>query len=985
MLRIHQSENAASAQSYFTQGLAREDYYVDDQEIPGRWGGNGAERLGLLGTGDPSVTREGFIALTENRHPMTGERLTVRQRLDRTPGYDMSFHAPKGVSLLHAIHGDDRIVETFRAAVHQTMLEIEADAATRVRKGGKQEDRTTGNLVWGEFVHLTARPVKAGPDDHPEPDPHLHAHCFVFNATFDPIEQTWKAAQFRHLMRDAPYYQAAFHSRLAQGLQRIGYPIARTPKGWDLERMPRSLVEKYSGRTKEIEAYAAEKGITDPTAKGQLGARTRRAKDKAITITDLHKRWDNRLSDAERSLLKQIDRDGRRPPGAGDATGGGGDGPSPRDPASQAVEHAMGHCFERRSSLPVRRLAAEALMAGIGRTDVASVWKKIDEQRLLSRTVRGERVVTTQSVLDEEKAVVRYAVEGKGRCAPIRERIRRSTGEDWTIKDERLDADQRKAVDHVLDSKDRVMAIRGAAGVGKTTMMKEAVEAIRAGGHSVVVVAPSTDASRGSEGLRSKGFPGADTVAQLFKERAMQEGLKNKQGGGVLWIDEAGLLGVGTMKELFELADKYNARVVLCGDQRQHKPVERGDALRVLERVGGIAPVELTNIRRQKGLYREAVQALADGRIGDGLGTLDRMGAFYEINDRDARISAVAKDYVAVTASGRSALVVSPTHAEGHAVAQAIRSEMRAAGRIVGEDREHRRLRDAGWTAAQRADPRNYEKGLFACFHQHAKGVVAGDACEILGEAEDEAGNAIVRARTPRGVEIDLPIGNPDRFQVYQPDTIDLAVGDSVRITRNGRTADGRGRLTNGAVHTVTGFTEHGAIVLDGGKSGRTKGAKKIVPKDFGHLAYGSVRTSPASQGRDVDRVILAQSAASRGAASIEQFYVSASRGKQSIAIYTDDKVALVEAVHASAERLSAIELMSGQVLEAKRAPAREAMRNRARDLARGAGGKSTQQYTNQAQQSLPGTASKPTTRSITPGKRPGRPSTPGRDLGHER
>lgn len=87
------------------------------------------------------------------------------------------------------------------------------------------------------------------------------------------------------------------------------------------------------------------------------------------------------------------------------------------------------------------------------------------------------------------------------------------------------------------------------------------------------------------------------------------------------------------------------------------------------------------------------------------------------------------------------------------------------------------------------------------------------------------------------------------------------------------------------------------------------------MPKDFGHLAYGSVTTSPAA-GRDVDRVIIAQSAASQPAASAEQFYVSASRGKQSIAIYTDDTSALVEAVHASAERLSAIELVKGQDLE---------------------------------------------------------------------
>ncbi|MGP1346141.1 MAG: MobF family relaxase [Phycisphaerales bacterium] len=985
MLRIHQSENAAAAQSYFTQGLTREDYYIDGHEIAGRWGGKGAERLGLLDAGNPSVTRDGFIALTENRHPMTGERLTMRQRLDRTIGYDMNFHAPKGVSLLHAIHGDERIVEVFRAVVHQTMLDIEADAATRVRKGGKQEDRTTGNLVWGEFVHLTARPVKAKPDDHPEPDPHLHAHCFVFNATYDEVEEAWKAGQFRHLKRDAPYYQAAFHSRLAQGLQSIGYPITRTATGWDLDRIPRSLVEKYSGRTKEIEAYAAEKGITDPVAKGQLGARTRSAKDKFTSIADLHTRWQGRLSDDEKALLASIDRDGRNPPAAV-GVGGDDDGPSPRDPAELAVAHAIAHCFERRSTMPMRRLAAEALRAGIGRTDVDSIWKVLDQQPLLSRMVRGERIVTTQGVLGEEKSMVQYAVDGKGKCAPIRDRIRKANGEDWTIKDERLDADQRKAVGHVLDSRDRVMAIRGAAGVGKTTMMTEAIEAIRAGGHSVVVVAPTADAARGSEGLRAKGFTSADTVSKLLSDRRLQEGLKNRNGGGVLWVDEAGLLGAGTMKKLFDLAKKHDARVVLCGDQRQHKPVERGDALRVLERLGGITPAELTSIRRQKGLYREAVMALSKDKIDESIERLDRLGAFHEIKDRDARIRAATNDYMATTASGKSAVVISPTHAEGNAVARAIRSEERAAGRIIGEDHEYRRLRDTRWTEAERAEPRNYEKGLFACFHQHAKGVVAGDACEILGTHKNKDGHEVVRARTPRGVEIDLPIGNADRFQVYKPESIDLAVGDRVRITRNGRTVDGRARLVNGGVHTVTGFTEHGAIVLDGGKSGRGKGVKKIVPRDFGHLSYASVLTSHAAQGRDASRAILVQSSASQGAASAEQFYVSISRGRDSVVVYTDDKQALFDAVHDSAARLAGIELLSGLCLESERKPKRDAMRDRAIDVARGASKQNGQRPAPEPRRPDSGDTPKPVTRPVKPTDR-GRPrdQTRGRGREHER
>ncbi|MBL4808901.1 MAG: relaxase domain-containing protein [Phycisphaerales bacterium] len=911
MLRIHQCRSAEAAQSYFTQGLAREDYYTEGQEIAGRWGGVGIDLLGLTPLSErDGVTRQAFVALTENRHPLTGDRLTQRTKRDRTIGYDFNFHAPKGVSVLHAIHGDDRIMEAFRGAVNETMMEIERDAAARVRIDGRQEDRVTGNLTWAEFVHLTARPTVINDG----PDPHLHAHCFVFNSTFDGEEDRWKAAQFRQLVRDAPYYEAAFHARLAMSLRSIGYEIDRTATGWDLEGIPRSLVEKFSTRTREIESVAEELGITDPVAKGQLGARTRKGKDKEARISDLRASWDGRLNDSERVLLQRLSDGGLASDwGEGDPPETLGDGSSV---AVRSVDSGIAHSFERKSTMPLRRVAAEALKVGVGHVGIDEIWKELDKRDLLKRTVRGQVMATTRKVLAEERELLKFAVDGKGTCSSVRDRVKRRKGEDWEIQDERLSPDQRRAVDHVLDSTDRVVAIRGAAGVGKTTMMVEAVEAIRAGGQPVVVVAPTAEAARGQDSLRQKGFPGADTVAKLLDDNQMQQGLKNKSGGGVLWVDEAGLLGVGTMKQLFELADKHGARVVLSGDERQHKPVERGDALRVLQRLGGIDPVELTTIRRQRGLYRDAVMALSENDLPGGVEKLKELDAFREIEDVGERERAVAKEYVETLALGRSSVVVSPTHIEGGRIADEIRQMQRESGVLRGEDREVLRLRDLGWTEAQRQDVAQYEEGQVVHFHQGAKGAVAGDRCVVLGRQEREDGSEAVRARTPRGVEIDLPLGNADRFQVYRQEKMSLAVGDRVRVTKNGWTADRESKLTNGTLMTVGGFTKHGGIKLVGDRRGVRP---KIVPAKYGHLSYGSVLTSHTVQGKDMDHVIVAQSAISAGASSAEQFYVSVSRGKQSVRVYTDDVDELIEAVGKSASRMSGMELESGIGLESKR------------------------------------------------------------------
>ncbi|MGP1308587.1 MAG: MobF family relaxase [Phycisphaerales bacterium] len=909
MLRIHQCRSAAAAQSYFTQGLAREDYYTEGLEITGAWQGRAAERLGLLKHHNGAVERDAFAALTENIHPRTGERLTLRTRNNRTIGYDINFHAPKGVSLLHAVHKDGRIAEAFRASVRETMLEIERHAETRVRKKGQDENRLTGNLVWADFVHLTARPTVAADG----PDPHLHAHCFVMNCTWDRAEESWKAAQFRGINRDAPYYEAAFHARFARRLEGLGYAIERTPKGWDLKDVPRSLIDKYSTRTVEIEAFAAEKGITDPKQKGELGARTRKAKDKTLSAAELAQRWEKRLDDRERSLLQSINDRGHPPPPPSETPSDPtpflpGDGSRERAAAKEAVDHAIAHCFERKSALPEVRLVEQALRFGVGRVDTEDVWAEVRSRTLLSREMNGEKFVTTNEVLAQERAMLAFAVEGKGTCAPARERLMRRTP-DWEPSSKSLAEDQRRAVDHVLDSTDRVIAIRGAAGVGKTTMTLEAVGALRAAGLPVTVVAPTAGASRGADGLRGKGLATADTVAKLLSDPQMQAGLK----GGVLWVDEAGLLGVGTMLQLSQLAEQHDARVVVCGDARQHRPVEAGDALRVLESHGGIAPVELTTIRRQRGMYKEAVAAIADGNLDKGLDRLEKLNAFVEIDDSAMRDRAAAQDYLTALVNGKTAMIVSPTHAEGERVARAVREAQRESGMLRGEDRDFVRLRDLNWSEAQRADPAMYGRdeggdapALVAHFHQGAKGVVAGDRCEILGTRAREDGSLAVFGRTPRRVEVELPVEHADRFQVFAQEKISLAAGDRIRITRNGRLDKGRSRVTNGDTCEVKGFTKDGHLKIE------RNGREQTVPRNYGHIAYGSVSTSHAAQGKDVDLAILVQSSASFAAGSDAQFYVSVSRGKQGLRIYTDDIAELKDAVRRSADRPAAVEVADG-------------------------------------------------------------------------
>jgi conjugative relaxase-like TrwC/TraI family protein len=861
MLRINQQRSAQGAKSYFEEGLAREDYYTQDAII-GRWGGKGAERLGIVG----EVQREAFLKMCDNLNPNTGRMLTARTRADRTVGYDMNWHAPKSVSLLYTLTRDERILNTFQAAVRETMQELESDVRTRVRAGGQNTERTTGNFAYAEFVHLTARPVNG------IPDPHLHAHCFVFNATWDEVEQRWKAAQFREVLRDAPYFQTAFHARLSKGLADLGLTIERTKAGWEVAGIDKSVLDKYSRRTSKIEELAREKGISDIREKSRLGAMTRERKGEPRSLDALRAEWKGRLTEEERAAVKDV-LSRRQTQKERPVT------------AHEAVDHAIGHSFERSSVVEERRVLAAALKRGYGSVRVEDAKQDFGSRGDVIRRRFDERnFVTTREVLAEEAAAVAFARDGRGTCKPLESNVVRFAREE-------LNRDQTDTVRHVLTSTDRVMLIRGAAGTGKTTLLRAAADEIRARGGEVHVFAPTTEAARGV--LRKEGFLEAETVARLLTDPKQQEKVRD----GVIWVDEAGLLGAKDLRSLFRVAKEQNARVVLQGDSGQHSSVPRGDAFRLLQTHAGITPAEVRDIRRQQGEYKKAVEALASGDLEAGFMRLDQMGAIREVAGNE-RHELLAAGYTAAIAKGKSALVVAPTHAEGREVTARIREHLKSAGTLRGKERAFSQLISYGMTEAERKDPVRYQQGDVVRFHQNAKGgFKKGEAVQVIGN--DSKGQVLVM-REKNGTELVLPLDAANRFDVYEQRELPLAVGDRIRVTQNGTTADGRGKLINGSLHSVASFGHHGNIVLDNGQ---------VIAKEYGHLAHGYCATSHASQGKTVDSVFVAMGSDSFAATSKEQFYVSVSRARESVSVYCEDKRELLDSVSRSSSRMTATEL----------------------------------------------------------------------------
>jgi conjugative relaxase-like TrwC/TraI family protein len=931
MLRITTSHSAEAAEKYFDLALKTADYYTKDV---GAWGGKGAEVLGLKG----EVERKDFVALANNRWPgADGERLTARtnkNRLEdvidkktglpvmdpatgkvqkqevsnRRAGYDFTFSVPKSVSLYLALNDDKVLEQMIAEALNETMVAIEALMETKVRKGYQQDNRLSPNMVYAKFVHGETRPVDG------IPDPHYHIHVFAMNATFDEVEKEWKALEVGNTVGDRTFYEAHFNHLLAAKLEAAGYGIRRTERHFELVSVSRELIEKFSRRTKLIEQRARDKykvleaqaralmksthmAFDDAFAhviveiggdwekwKSDLGARDRESKSSAKykARQELVTHWESEMTSQERASL--------RPECVKSA-------PSQNLlDARAAKELAIKHLFEQVSLKRELHIAGMLLRRGIARVSIVEALAWVKSDPLFIRPDPDRKLLTTREVRDAENKMIHLAAEGEGKHEPL------GGEKEWVIANPLVGGseEQTKAVHHVLGSRDFMISFKGPAGAGKTELMTEAATAIESlSGKRVVVLAPS---SPSVEVLRAQGFTNANTLQQFQVNSELQETAK----GQVLWVDEAGFLSVRQMLELQEFAVENDCRLIVTGDTKQHHSVQWGDALRILERSGAIAQADLMKIYRQRiPELREAIEDLSRGQTAEGFDKLDKYGAIQEILDDTGRLAAIAEKQIEALKAKRSSLIIAPTHGECRTIADAVRQAMKKNGLMSDAEHSVTRLKRLNLTDSQQRDAVTYEPGQIVEFHKIAKGAVrrgvndkrfkSGEQWEVLRREE----GAVIVAR--HGVEKQLPLEQARKFSVFEREKIDLAIGDRVRFTKNVKQ---RGhRFLNNELRTVMGIHET-KIIFDKGEIVRNGAAL--------HIDQGIAVTSHASQAKTVDQVIVSVPVCAFSQANEAQFYVSMSRARSAMHLFTDSKLALRDAVTRPSKRLSSWELANG-------------------------------------------------------------------------
>ena len=228
----------------------------------------------------------------------------------------------------------------------------------------------------------------------------------LFNVTFDPVEKEWKAGDFGQVYLDGNYYEACFMTRLAAGMMELGYKIERRGKFWDIAGLDKSLLDKFSRRTKEIEAEALKRGITDPDRKGELGAKTRKSKKPNLDMDALRDIWMERLSTQEKRTIAGVLDDARKFPGKFPAM--------MEEKIHESLVYSIGKSFEKNSVVDARKIAEEAMRYAPGYVmpEDTEAYKSMTGVMTVEESNRT--LVTTEAVLAQEKAMLAMARAGRG-------------------------------------------------------------------------------------------------------------------------------------------------------------------------------------------------------------------------------------------------------------------------------------------------------------------------------------------------------------------------------------------------------------------------------------------------------------------------------------------------------------------------------------------------------------------------------------------
>jgi len=939
------------------------------------WYGAGAAAAGLSGPVDQDM----FRSVLEGQVP-GGPQLgrTVKgpdgemERL-HVPGIDLTFSAPKSVSVLALVKGDRAVLQAHDEAVTSALAYLEKNVLeTRKSVDGVIEVTTGQDMVAALFREEASRNL----------EPQLHTHAVVANMVRD-ADGSWRSLHNPSIYSNKMLVGQIYRSHLAKSLTALGYGVERTSEDglFEVTGVPKELCETFSTRRQEIKAQLKAWGRADATAAANAAVATRRAKQ-SVGPERLMEAWQvitkklgyeldqlGRMPDRSKETAAAVapipTMDNKAPTFLSRVTSamtvlvarwraalGASAEPSTSDPlaldavirrdtAMDAVLYGLADLSERSSVFSLSNLKAAVLSSGLGKFslhDIDQAVATLTEKNVILPAVHPEMakagMITTGAALETERETLRLIDEGRGAVSPLALADRTSS----ILDNMGILGEARTAAQVIAGSTDRFVGLQGWAGTGKTTLF-QAVQAVAEGhGKQVLALAPQTSMVRR---LEADGFHSRTVASFLTKFGGVVAGrysaaglneMRERMKDVVLLVDEAGRLSTTQMRDLNRVAKALEIpRVVYAGDIRQLGAIDAGAPFEQAQDAG-MTTATLTEIRRQQtpeardavyasidGNVARAFRLLGEGRIVEAKADVTGLkGAAVGAATRNAVAEATVASWAGLSSEERAtSVVIAPSNATRSAVTSGMRDVLKQEGQLQGAECTIGVLANTNTTKVRTRIAGNYAAGQVVRFARPIRslGIAAGDHLEVL---RVDASSNLVQLQTKAGNTVSWDPDGPEvrrgeAVQIFQQRQLALMAGDKIRWT----VKDADREIDGGATGVVEEIDDRMATI-------RLQNGRQVSldhsAGDLRHIDHDHVQTTFRAQGLTAGRAIIAINSRERSLNSIRSFYVNLSRARMDVRLVVDDRHAAIRSILANTGD-KATALASQERLEMAEAP----------------------------------------------------------------
>lgn len=893
MLSIKNITSSSAAVAYFEKN----DYYDGGgqgrDKSEGQWYGDGAEKMGLSG----AVDRDVFKALLDGQLPDGTELGTVRERGGEKvhkPGWDLTFSAPKSVSVLGLVGGDERLRQAHDEAVKETLDWMEANIAGYRRRDffGIKNERAA-NLTAALFQHATSR----------EQEPQLHTHAVVLNA-IQAEGGKWKSLDsepfYKHKMAGGNIYRAA----LAARVQDLGYGIERRSLDgrFEIVSVPDAVIETFSTRAEQIKQAMKGRGLEGAEDAARMALATR-GKKTNVPVEQLVPGWQAETQRQGLDAVAEVAAARGRPEQTPET-------PSPLD---RAVKEAVARLSDTDTVFSNSELLRWTLAGSMGRARVADA-----EAAIRAAEARGELVKTvlpgtdgktakqrsgaatawtTPAGQNIEKLFLESQQRGVGAVDAILPRAKAEAALQQTGKG--LNAGQSAGALAILTTKNRFSGIEGRPGVGKTYMLGAVRTVLEQQGYVVKGMAANAEAARTLQqdaGIRSRTMQShlRTASAELVKMQSsnpLTAAAMRKEWSKQVWVmDEASQVNARLMRRTMLMAEKMGARLVMIGDTRQLAAIEAGKPFEQLM-ANGMQRTEIDqNLRQKNEQHRQAVAKAVAGDVRGAMAVLS--GDTVEIESREQRLQAIVQDWKKLGDGRDKTTVLTARNAERTALNDQMRDVLRSEGKLAGE-RATVHMQKVYAQRMDKVEAEIYKVGDLVRFSGNVRslGIESGEYLRV--ESADRSTNELrLRPAEREGEAITwnpriVAGGSRQGVEIYRQRETTLAVGERIQWGLNNKklVMDDGQALANGMMLRVESFDGRTATLASDTSARIQLDMTTLATQHWDH-AYAT--TVYKSQGRTEDRVLVNAEANQTELFNQKAFLVAISRHREKLSLYAD-------------------------------------------------------------------------------------------------